>query len=196
MTPAGSLLLGAALLLLAAGHQLPAVASFDQELCLTLHGRLSRAPWIEIFRVLWPLGRSELTLIALLALAVYDWRKGLSAALAFLIVAGVERLIKISLKRKRPYESQPGVHMLQPHRPSDPSFPSGDALRVWFLALLAAQVFQLPLPAALALAALAVLVSLGRVAMGVHYPLDTLGGAGLGLAAAGMYGLFRVFSLA
>jgi membrane-associated phospholipid phosphatase len=43
------------------------------------------------------------------------------------------------------------------------------------------------LPFAAVAVALAMLISLGRIAMGVHFPLDVLGGAGLGLFFAGVF---------
>jgi undecaprenyl-diphosphatase len=103
----------------------------------------------------------------------------------FLIIVGIEQIVKQIFKRPRPYEINPGIAMLQPINPHDASFPSGDALRVWYLALI------LPIlvgNSSLFLAGtiiLAVFVTLGRIVMGVHYLTDTLAGTGLGMLGAG-----------
>jgi undecaprenyl-diphosphatase len=176
---AGMLLAG-----LGAGHRLPVVDTIDRKACLALQQRLKLRPWINLFRLLWPLGRSEFTMLALAGLAFYNLGQGASAAAAFVAWSFIDRFVKVGFKRVRPFERQPATNMLQPRRPRDPSFPSGDAYHAWFLALTAIQVFHLPVLAALAVGLLAVLVSLGRIAMGVHYPLDVIAGAGVGLVAA------------
>ncbi len=184
MNPFGVALAGMLLVGLGAAHRLPVVDAFDRRVGLALQARLKLRPWIDLFRGLWPLGRTEFAMLALLGLAFYDLGWAFSALVLFLAWAGLDRLIKLGFKRVRPFERQPVTDMLQPTRPRDPSFPSGDAYHAWFLALTAIQVFHLPLWAALALGLLALLVSLGRIAMGVHTPLDVIAGAGVGLLAA------------
>lgn len=75
--------------------------------------------------------------------------------------------------------------MLQPQEPGDPSFPSGDALRVWFLALILTIAMGNSLPLGIIMAFVAALVSVGRMVLGVHYPTDVLAGIGLGFLGAG-----------
>jgi hypothetical protein len=144
------------------------VDHIDRKACLALQQRLKLRPWINLFRLLWPLGRSEFAMVALVGLAFYNLGQGASAAAAFVAWSFIDRLIKLGFKRVRPFNRLPATDMLQPRAPKDPSFPSGDAYHAWFLALTAFQVFHLPLWAALAVGLLAVLVSLGRIAMGVH----------------------------
>jgi undecaprenyl-diphosphatase len=90
--------------------------------------------------------------------------------------------------RARPFaELPPGsVHLLF-YKPTDSSFPSN----------LAAVVFAIAVPVIVknksfgaVLLAMAVLSSFGRIYIGIHYPLDVLGGAAIGILGALMaYGV-------
>ncbi len=175
--------LGAALILLGAMHTIPTIALWDARVFRRLHRQLRRrAP---LFRALWPLGRTPFTLVALTLIALLRPTVGLRAALVFTAAATVEWGIKASLRRARPFTVIPDAEMLQPKAPHDPSFPSGDALRAWYLAATLPPALGLAPWVTAVLIGLAVMVSLGRVAMGAHYPLDVLAGAGMGLLAAG-----------
>ena len=162
----------------------------DVRILTASHHFLRRQPWVSIFRWLWPLGTTPTALGMLLLLAVYNLRLGLTTALVLVVIMTIENLIKRSHARPRPFQALHGIHMLQPRQPRDPSFPSGDALRAWFLAsliplALGAGYPLLQVVTLLVTGVLAALVSLGRIAMGVHYPSDVIGGAGLGLIASG-----------
>ena len=96
-----------------------------------------------------------------------------SIALAVVVLA-----IKFSFRRKRPEGDWGNIY-----RKSDPhSFPSGHAARTTMLAVLAFLIS--PLWLAIILIIWAPLVSLARVAMGVHYFSDVVAGALLGTMAA------------
>ena len=101
----------------------------------------------------------------------------LQLAVGILATAGVVMVIKLSVRRRRP-EGDWGAF----YRRTDPhSFPSGHAVR---MAMLAAAGFGLGHPwFGLALALWAPLVALARVAMGVHYVSDVVGGLLIGVAA-------------
>lgn len=88
--------------------------------------------------------------------------------------------LKEAVDRPRPPQRLPGLDPLLAV-PGSPSFPSGHAATSFAAALVLAR-FLLPLAPLLALLAAAVAYS--RVYGGVHYPLDALGGAGLGLLVA------------
>jgi len=94
------------------------------------------------------------------------------------LLAAMVLLIKFRIKRKRP-EGEWG----RVYRSSDPhSFPSGHAARAFLIATIATGLGPAGLAAALWI--WAPLVSLARVAMGVHYLSDIVAGALLGILVA------------
>ncbi len=144
---------------------------------------------VPFFRLLWPVGKTPFMVIMLGILCFTGWSSGFSASIFFIIIACLERSLKLMVKRPRPFLIIPDVHMSQPRKPNDPSHPSGDAMRIWYLALVLPMAFGLPISVLLLLCCIAVLVSLGRISLGVHFPLDVMGGMGLGLVGAGFYQL-------
>ena len=68
------------------------------------------------------------------------------------------------------------------HVPADGSFPSGHAATSFAAAAFLAH--RAPRHSAIALYALAAGIAFSRVYVGVHYPLDAIGGAALGLLVA------------
>ncbi len=70
-------------------------------------------------------------------------------------------------------------------------------MRIWFLALVFPLAFGLPWPVFALTCTVALTLSLGRFALGVHYPLDVIGGAGLGIFFTGLsiIGYYLVISL-
>jgi undecaprenyl-diphosphatase len=102
---------------------------------------------------------------------------GISAGVALLIAQVVARLVE----RPRPFVADPGAVHLFAHHAADPGFPSDHATaafaigvalllrrRAWGIAVLLA----------------AIVLAVGRVAMGIHYPSDVLAGALLGTVVA------------
>jgi undecaprenyl-diphosphatase len=110
------------------------------------------------------------------------WRRaavaaGLSAGLAL----AVGKVISELVDRARPFVADPhGVHLFSGHA-ADPGFPSDHATGAFAVAM--AIWLRNRRWGTVALVAAAVL-SVGRVAIGVHYPSDVLAGAALGCAAA------------
>ena len=98
-------------------------------------------------------------------------------------------LVAIGLKsivgRPRPFER---LHEADPLLGATvgASFPSGHAATSAAGALVLAVLVRRAIPA---LAALAVLIAFSRVYVGVHYPVDVVGGAAIGLAVAGAVAL-------
>jgi undecaprenyl-diphosphatase len=110
------------------------------------------------------------------------WRR---AAMAAVLSAGlalaIGKVISEIVDRARPFVADPGGVHLFSHHAADPSFPSDHATAAFAIAV--AIVLRKPAWGAFALAA-AIILSVGRVAIGVHYPSDILAGAVLGAAAA------------
>jgi undecaprenyl-diphosphatase len=101
---------------------------------------------------------------------------GLSAGLALL----VGHFVAAAVDRARPFVDHPHVHLFLSHA-ADPGFPSDHATGAFAIAF--ALVLRDRVLGIVALA-LALVLSFGRVALGVHYPSDVFAGAVLGLAAA------------
>jgi undecaprenyl-diphosphatase len=112
--------------------------------------------------------------LTLIAVALSDWS-----------AAGIKALVD----RERPplRYAEPKTLVRVPH---DPSFPSGHAATSFAAATMLSFAFPRFAPALLVLAAA---VAFSRVYVGVHYPLDILGGAVLGsLMAIAIRALVRV----
>ena len=122
-------------------------------------------------------------LLTLLLLVPKKTRKVALSMAAALICSLVitNLLLKNSVARVRPYEVVEGLRILIAP-PQDWSFPSGHTS-----ASLAAGVVMLRmLPRQIGVPGfiLAILISLSRLYVGVHYPTDVLGGAAIGVACA------------
>jgi undecaprenyl-diphosphatase len=107
------------------------------------------------------------------------WRRALPFALVVLAVAaadGIASLIKAAVGQNRPTDA--GSLLTIPH---SHSFPSGHTA----VAFAAATVLTWLAPrAAPAFFALALAIGYSRIYVGVHWPLDVVGGAVLGTATA------------
>ncbi|MEA2466020.1 MAG: hypothetical protein QOJ57_146, partial [Thermoleophilaceae bacterium] len=102
---------------------------------------------------------------------------GASAGLALLIA----HFVSAAVDRPRPFvEHAATIHLFVAHAP-DPSFPSDHATAAFAIAVAVALRWR---PAGWALLAMAAVVAVGRVFLGLHYPSDVLAGALLGTAAA------------
>jgi undecaprenyl-diphosphatase len=105
------------------------------------------------------------------------WRVVLAVTLAVVVTDSV---LKPAVGRARPFEQPGAARVIGPH-PTNASFPSGHAAAsvagAYALALLWRSRRR-------AWWTLAVLVCLSRLHLGVHYPLDVVGGALVGWACA------------
>jgi undecaprenyl-diphosphatase len=97
------------------------------------------------------------------------------------LIAGFVSLgLRQAIGRERPSVRYPEPEPLV-HVPTTGSFPSGHAATSFACAALLAWLTPLP---KVPLFVLAALIAFSRVYVGVHYPLDVIGGAVLGLAVA------------
>lgn len=108
---------------------------------------------------------------------------GASAGLALALAQILARLVD----RPRPFVAHPdAVHLFARHA-ADPGFPSDHATAAFAIAV--ALLLRQRAWGAVVLV-LAVVLAVGRVAMGIHYPTDVIGGAALGsLVAIGLWWL-------
>ncbi len=95
----------------------------------------------------------------------------------------VAQALKLATAQPRPFERTPELEPLL-EAAVGASFPSGHAATSFAGAVFLARLTGRGAPALLALA---VLVSLSRIYVGVHYPLDVLAGALLGVALAAAF---------
>jgi len=112
--------------------------------------------------------------------AVMPLAAGAAAAALAWALAHVAKAIA---DRPRPYEAMADTVLRQQHAHGT-SFPSSHTAIT--LAVAIALVPFLARPVAVAGIAYAALTGWSRVYLGVHYPLDILGGAGIGMVAAGV----------
>ncbi|HEY6962635.1 MAG TPA: phosphatase PAP2 family protein [Gaiellaceae bacterium] len=99
-----------------------------------------------------------------------------AAALALL----VNKIISSSWHRDRPYQTHHVARIWGPHK-TDASFPSDHASASFAIAV---AVLLIDPVVGLAFLVLAVLIAVGRVVVGEHYPGDVLAGALIGSVAA------------
>ncbi|HEY8723236.1 MAG TPA: phosphatase PAP2 family protein [Gaiellaceae bacterium] len=92
----------------------------------------------------------------------------------------INRIIAAIYHRDRPFITHPSAHVFGPHK-TDASFPSDHTTAAIGIAV---AVLLLDTGVGLAFLALAVLIAVGRVIIGEHYPGDVLGSTLIGIAVA------------
>ena len=163
----------------------------DRELFLLLNAGADAPGWLIGASRFLAVHAHWLVLALLLGLALQRWRplvRPLAAALLAIVLGSLAcGLIGMLWDRPRPFEAGLGVaHLLHA---ASPSFPSSHATAYAALAFSFLLVDGYRAVGGILLA-LAGLVSVARVVVGVHYPLDIVGGAAVGcLAAVAAHGL-------
>lgn len=101
-----------------------------------------------------------------------------------LIAWNVAQLSKTRVRRQRPYEAQGVRRLVRP--PTGSSFPSGHAAVGVAMFTMLADRSRGGVSRRL-LQSIGAYVALSRVYVGVHYPTDVLGGAGMGIAIGALW---------
>jgi undecaprenyl-diphosphatase len=127
--------------------------------------------------------------LALVLSAVYRrWGVLALTVIAVALADFAATALKAIVDRPRPFVRYADTDVLV-SRPHDASFPSGHAATSFAAATILSFAFPKAAPAFLVVAAA---VAFSRVYVGVHYPLDVIGGAALGaLVAAGLWWLIH-----
>lgn len=160
------------------------ILSLDQKILIFIQDFL-RFEWLTpLMKVITSLGNSGIfwIVLGLVLLFTRKYRSaGFEALLALLIGFIIVNLIlKNAFHRIRPYEVVEGLKCLVAY-PSDWSFPSGHTSSSIAAAL--AMFRTLPGKFGWPLIVLAILISLSRLYVGVHYPTDVIVGAVVGIFA-------------
>lgn len=92
----------------------------------------------------------------------------------------INRVIAAIHHRDRPYQTHPGAHVFGPHK-TDASMPSDHATAALAIAV---AVLLIDTGVGLLFLALAVLIAIGRVVVGQHYPGDVLISTLIGVSVA------------
>jgi len=140
----------------------------------------------RLYPVIWPLMQYgtfiTIPLLSLVAIALRRYRAGLVMAVSGIGVYMIARAVKLAVERPRPTALLTGVHAREVFGEGSLGYPSGHAAVAAALAFTCAMFFgvwwfRLGL-------GLAIVVSVGRLYVGAHLPLDVVGGAALGVMAA------------
>ena len=166
------------------------MANADEAVFLWINGWVGRQPLLDgivewvVSDYLVPVGMA-LSLVGLWFTAGESQRRlrqqvGVLVALSAMAVAsGSVMLVNAFYFRPRPFEDL-DVSLLV-YQPTDSSFPANTAAAVFAIS---AAVWGVNRQAGLVLFVAAGLYGLSRVYAGVHYPLDIVGGAAIGIVAA------------
>jgi undecaprenyl-diphosphatase len=136
-------------------------------------------PLNDVFVWLTKIGSHGLVWFAL-ALAVALWRRSafpfVLTAVAVLAADGLASLVKVAVGENRPTEPDPLITIPHSH-----SFPSGHTATATAAAIVLSVLVPRLTPLVVVLAAA---IAYSRVYVGVHFPLDLVGGAAIGAVTA------------
>ena len=170
------------------------IFQYDEKLFIQLQNFVLKNSWLD--KPLVFLAQYLIYALPLLMLVLWFWsvrsKKATFKSVLASIVAwlGFAKLIAVLVNRPRPDLSLLQGKELLFHRP-DTSFPSDHATMLFAFAL-SMRLYGFKTLGNI-LFVVAVLVSVSRVLVGVHYPFDVVGGAFLGCAVAYFFWLIREY---
>jgi membrane-associated phospholipid phosphatase len=146
-----------------------------------MHGR--RAPWLDWMMLgFTQIGNGIFAMVVALILFL-----SVNHLLAYELTLGtltlwlVVELMKVLFHRTRPYIKLKNIRIVG-SRASGRSFPSGHTSQSFFMVTLLLHYYHVDVYVWLVLYAIAFLVGITRIYVGMHYPRDVIGGAILGIA--------------
>jgi len=138
-------------------------------------------PWADMFfGVVTGLGDGLIVALLCSLLMLFRLRLGMAALLAFIVSGLLAQSLKRIFDMPRPPAVLDNVHVLG-HTLSSHSFPSGHATSDGVMVLLAFLFWSYRDWRAPAIAGLFVLAAIGRIYVGVHFPLDVAVGLLIGV---------------
>lgn len=170
--------------------------SLDHHLFLLLNADADASGWWHLAGHFLAVHAHWVLLVLVLVLALRRWRSLVRPVMAGVLAIAIGslacELIAMLWDRPRPFESGLGHPHLR--HVGSPSFPSSHATA--YVALACSFLMMASYrPVGGALLVLAAVVSIARVVLGVHYPLDIAGGALVGgVAAVAAHGLIERIS--
>jgi len=164
--------------------------SWLESLDAALFGLINRGGQNSFFDWFMPFmtDLKNFTYVLVLVGALVLWRER-KAGLVFLVFVGLtlaitdpfsSLVLKEWIGRIRPCQVLPGVRLLTDCNTSY-SFPSSHAVNIFAAAYFLSQPFKRLAPLFFGIAAI---VAYSRIYIGIHYPLDVIGGAAIGLLIA------------
>lgn len=161
------------------------MSQMEGQVLLWIQEYLRSEPMTAFFRFITTLGNTAVIWIVLtvVCLCIKRYRvAGICSGASLILSALVNNVfLKNVIARTRPYEVIEGLVRLIPAQ-VDYSFPSGHTGSSFASAVIL--YFFLPRKYGIIALILAVLISLSRLYLGVHYPSDVLGGAVIGTIIA------------
>jgi len=103
-------LIGFFFLLSGFSHLFKLTEPWEIKIAHLFQGSFKNKPWLPIFQEIWFFGRTSFAIIILLFLTAFNWHMGSVALVVFLIIVGIENLIKNTFTRARPYSTNSEIN--------------------------------------------------------------------------------------
>ncbi|MDP3792229.1 MAG: phosphatase PAP2 family protein [bacterium] len=163
----------------------------NESLFLTINFWAGQNYWLDRFMIFFADWLGYLLILGIILCYLKDRQKYGNMVWVSLLSAIISRFVFVTIIRffyysPRPFLVLQNIHQLMNHE-MESSFPSGHAT---FYFALATGVYLYNKKAGYAYFALAGLVSFARVFVGVHWPLDIMAGAVLGIATVWLINIF------